>query len=160
MKDCARKLTYVATVALAACASTDGYIVRNPNVGVMLGAQYRVCSSKIRFQQTEFTVENLAGPSQSAGESKSFQVGKIGITAAQAQQISTIALALDSLQTQMCTTTQDLKVRGGDAYDKYVVERDARLERVITALTKADASIKAGVPQDNVIADLTASIQK
>src|SRR5258708_5000344 len=104
-----------AALMCISCASVDGYIVANTGVTNQLGFQYRVCESKIRFQQLEFVIEGIK-----KDETKSFQVGKIGITGKQAEQINNVALAVDSLQKQMCETTRDMALRRGDAYEKYV----------------------------------------
>jgi hypothetical protein len=148
-----KDLIFPIFVAMAGCSTTpslDFYLVKSASATGMLGAQFRVCESKIRFQGTEFTMEGLVGPNKSATETKSFQVAKLGITQQQAQNISNVALALDSLQRQMCESTRDFALRPGDALEQYVRERDARFERVITALSKAEGEIKKGASQDVV----------
>lgn len=143
---------------LAACASVDVYLVKSSGVTNMLGAQYRVCKSKIRFQGTSFSVEGLVGPTKSATETKSFQVAKLGVTQNQAVSISSVALALDSLQEQMCETTRDFALRSDASYERYTSERDARLERIVGALAAAESSLKKGESQDKVTTQLAEAI--
>jgi len=148
-------LVGVAIATTAGCANVDVYAIKAPDVSSILGGfQFRVCESKIRFQQMQFVVEGLSGPSKAATETKSFQVAKVGITAQQAERINTVALAIDAMQEQMCVTTRDMALRSGSAYDEYVRGRDARLERVLQSLVAAQGAIQGGKSQEAANAEL------
>jgi hypothetical protein len=130
------KLVLIAVVTGAAMLS--GCATQSHTFAVggreILGADFILCDSKIKWQGVDLTIEGLKVDPTAVATTRSFSVAKFGAKEEQIHQLQNIALALDSNFTKWCGDAIMLK-RHPDQLEKYLSETSDKAERMFSLLT-------------------------
>lgn len=141
----------VFSAILTAC-STSG-AVRDADLRIfdhnVLGASYVVCESQIKWDGVNFTIDGLETGEESAF--KKFTIGKIDYNQKEIRQLDTLALSIDHLFRQMCSSTIALRNQP-KALAEYVKSRDVTALKVFDVLKEMESINRSSTSSAETIA--------
>ncbi len=133
-------------VLIYGCTTTSSnhFEIFDKNV---LGATFQVCASKIQWDGVQFTISGLNNDSSN---SKTFNIGKIDYRVAQVRELDTLALTIDSMFVQMCSSTIALRDHP-DALAQYVISRDKTALKLFDLLREFEVINVSGLAPESAI---------